>query len=107
MPQLRARVVESLSELAADESKWNELWQRSAATSPVLRLAGLTNWLTTFAPRDRFRAVVVEDGNTFVAALPMVERRWARVIRTGATPCNEWSLAGDLLLDTSTDGRAT
>ncbi|MGE3779032.1 MAG: GNAT family N-acetyltransferase, partial [Pirellulaceae bacterium] len=56
---------------------------------------------------DRFRAVVVEDGNTSVAALPMVERRWARVIRTGATPCNEWSLAGDLLLDTSTDGRAT
>jgi hypothetical protein len=41
----------------------------------------------------------VEGDGRFRAAIPLLESRLRQVIKAGRLPCNEWSWAGDLLLD--------
>jgi CelD/BcsL family acetyltransferase involved in cellulose biosynthesis len=95
----QVHVLDSFQDIAAMADRWNDLWQRSDVTSPVMRAETLGNWLDCFAPEQEFRAVVVEHQDRLLAALPLVEQKWARFITTGGLPVNEWSMAGDLLLD--------
>jgi hypothetical protein len=55
-----------------------------------------------FAPRADFHALVVQKGDQWVAALPLVSQRMRRLLSAGRTPSNEWALSGELLLDAAT-----
>ncbi len=48
-------------------------------------------------------AFAVEENGCFMAALPLLRRKIARVFRGGSFPCNEWSSSGDLLLEDGTE----
>ncbi len=100
----------SLDELLAAAELWDDLWQRSDATSPTLRASLIAQWVEHFAGHDArgpvagsFRALVVDQGGRWVAGLPLVEKRMCGVFRLGAWPANEWSDSGDLLLDSTVD----
>ena len=54
-----------------------------------------------FRPRARFRALVVEHEGQWLAALPLLGRRIARILPAGATVGNPWSTCADLLWDTA------
>jgi CelD/BcsL family acetyltransferase involved in cellulose biosynthesis len=99
MSALRLLQIASVEELLAAAPAWDDLWRRSDATMPTLRAALLAQWRQWFARGADFRALVVEDGGQWVAALPLVERKIARLFGAGATPSNEWSSSGDLLLE--------
>lgn len=98
MSQLHVHVIDSREELAANAVRWNELWQRSEVSQPTARAEFILHWMSCFAPGARFQGIVVEDGNSWVAGLPLIAGRLARFVRTGNLPRNEWNGAGDLLL---------
>jgi hypothetical protein len=56
-------------------------------------------WIEQFAPDRRIAAVLVEEGQQAVAALPLVEQRWGQFVLVGGLPANEWATHGDLLWD--------
>jgi CelD/BcsL family acetyltransferase involved in cellulose biosynthesis len=91
--------LRSLEELRAAASAWDDLWRRSETTFPTLRAELIAQWIEHFAPQAKFMAVAVEENGRFMAALPLLRRKIARVFRGGAFPCNEWSSSGDLLWD--------
>ncbi|MHC4177343.1 MAG: GNAT family N-acetyltransferase, partial [Planctomycetota bacterium] len=95
--------IASVDQLRAAAPAWDDLWQRSQSTLPTLRAGPVAQWLGQFAPRADFHALAVEDQGQWVAALPLVGRRIARLIDAGALPLNEWSSNGDLLLDTTAE----
>lgn len=97
----RPRLVhlDSIDQLCAAAPAWDDLWRRSELTLPTLRAELVAQWVGQFAPRAEFHALAVEDQGQWVAALPLVRRKVARVIDAGAMPINEWSSSGDLLLD--------
>jgi len=66
---------------------------------PTLRAELTAQWVEQFAPRAEFRALVVEDGGRWVAALALVGGSVKGMIRAGRLPANEWSVSGELLLD--------
>jgi CelD/BcsL family acetyltransferase involved in cellulose biosynthesis len=63
----------------------------------------VAQWVDTFATGQDFRAVVLRKGDRFVAAIPLVHRRVGRLVDAYDLPGNEWSAAGDLLLDARED----
>jgi CelD/BcsL family acetyltransferase involved in cellulose biosynthesis len=103
MGTLQLHILNSIQDVEAIADSWNDLWQLSDVSVPTARTEFIKLWLDDFAPRNRFRALIVEDGNRLIAALPIVERRWAGVIQAGGLPRNEWSGAGDLLVDPAAD----
>jgi len=96
--------INSIDELRAAAGAWDDLWRRSDLTLPTVRAEMLAEWLEQFAPRAAFHALVVQQQGQWVAALPLVGRRVARVIGAAGTPSNEWSASGELLLDAGTGG---
>ncbi|HZZ73970.1 MAG TPA: GNAT family N-acetyltransferase, partial [Pirellulales bacterium] len=98
---LQLRYLRSLAELRANAAAWDDLWFRSAQTAPVARAEMVAQWIEHFAPRAEFHAIVIEQSNQFVAALPLVGGQLAKVMRVGKLPRNEWSPGGDLLWDSS------
>jgi CelD/BcsL family acetyltransferase involved in cellulose biosynthesis len=103
MAQLKLHILKSFRDFDELAGRWNDLWQRSEVTSPIVRAEPLRNWLECFAPGQKVRVIVVEEQDRLMAALPLIGQRWARWIPTGGLPSNEWSAAGDLLLDPSCD----
>ena len=53
--------------------------------------------------RATIRMLAVEQDGRFVAALPLIGGRLKRLLPIGRLPWNDWSWAGDLLLDTRCD----
>jgi CelD/BcsL family acetyltransferase involved in cellulose biosynthesis len=98
---LNIRALSSLAELRSLAPAWDDLWWRSEATLPTARAELIAQWVERFAPAAGFRALVVEDQGQWVAALPMVERRVARLLTAGTLPSNLWSPGGTLLWDAS------
>ncbi len=96
---LNVDIWTSVEPLRAHHADWDDLWQRSSTPSPAARAEPLAVWLDHFAKSGQFRAIVVRDGTRFLAALPLLlNRRWHCVGVCGL-PKNEWSSAGELLLD--------
>jgi CelD/BcsL family acetyltransferase involved in cellulose biosynthesis len=89
----------SVAELRSAATAWDDLWRRSDVTTPALRAELIAQWMDHFAPQSRFRALVVEDAGQWLAALPLVGRRTAWMLRAGATVGNPWSSHADLLWD--------
>ncbi len=93
--------IQSIAELRAAAPAWDDLWRRSDCTSPLARAEPIADWLAHFAPAGRFQALVVADEGRWLAALPLVERRLAGVLRAGVLPCNAWPSGATLLWDTA------
>ncbi len=98
------RVIQlnTIAELRAAAAAWNDLWQRSDCTSPLAQAEPIADWLAHFAPAGRFQALAVADEGRWLAALPLVERRMAGVLRAGVLPCNAWPSGATLLWDAAT-----
>ncbi|HLA83454.1 MAG TPA: GNAT family N-acetyltransferase [Thermoguttaceae bacterium] len=90
---------DSIDRLRAAGAVWDDLWQRSDTTLPTIRADLVALWLEHFASGAVFRALVVENGNRLLAALPLVERRTCGVVRCGQLTSNYWSPNGNLLVD--------
>jgi len=97
--QPRVIRIESLADFRAAAGSWDDLWRRSDVTMPTLRAELTAQWVERFAPRAEFRALIVEQGGRWAAALPLVAGSVKGVIRAGRLPANEWSVSGELLLD--------
>lgn len=95
--------LESLAALRAQSAAWDDLWQCSAMSAPTGRAELVARWVEHFAPRAEFRALVVEQGGTWCAALPLVGARLGRMLRVGQLPSNTWLPGPSLLLDPACD----
>jgi CelD/BcsL family acetyltransferase involved in cellulose biosynthesis len=95
----RAVHIRSLGELRAAATAWDDLWRRSDATLPTARAETLAAFVEHFTPRAGFLALVIEEHGRWLAALPWVEGRVARVLPAAKLPSNEWPGGGDLLWD--------
>ena len=91
-----------LADFSANSQKWDELWVASDVQQPTVRAAGVQLWHSTFSPDSRFAALVVEQGDRWVAGLPLILAASHGLSRVHL-PSNHTSAAGDLLLDKSID----
>jgi len=103
MASFRLRQLESVEQLRATAAAWDDLWRQSETTIPTARARLVAIWLDHFARGATFRALVVDDGDRTLAALPLVERRVCRFVRCGGLTSNCWSPNADLLVNPSTD----
>lgn len=101
MPTLRVETLTSAKEIRQLAPAWDRLWEHSAVTLPTIRAELVAQWIEHFAPHRPLCAVVVRQGDELLAALPLVERRIAGVLRAGDLTSNFWSPNGELLLDPS------
>jgi hypothetical protein len=69
----------------------------------AVRAELLAQWVEQFRPQGEFHAIVIADGERWVAALPLVSCRVGKLIPAGGLPTNPWSACGDLLLDPTAD----
>lgn len=100
---LKLHILHSIDELRGVSTLWDDLWRRSEVALPTLRAEQVALWAQSFALDAAFRAITIENGGRFVAALPLVGRRRAHFLQTGSLPTNLWSASGDLLLDADSD----
>lgn len=104
---VNVEIWNSVDQLRANATAWDDLWQRSTATSPATRAEPLAVWFDHFSRADALRAIVVRDHAGIVAALPvMVAHRW-RFIPVARLPKNAWSSAGELMVDPTRANDAT
>lgn len=106
MSSYSVRILDSLPALAAYAPQWDDLWRRADVAFPTLRAELLGEWIQQFAPRATMRLIVVEEADRAVAALPLVGRRFKRMIPAGGLPSNGWTAAGELLMDCNGDTAA-
>jgi CelD/BcsL family acetyltransferase involved in cellulose biosynthesis len=95
--------LDSVAVIRAAAPAWDDLWQRSDVALPIARAELVGQWLETTAPRATVRALAVEQDGQFVAALPLLGGRFKRLLSVGRLPTNDWSWAGDLLVDPTAD----
>ncbi len=93
---LRLMSVDQLREYAVE---WNDLWRRSDVALPTVQAELLATWIEQFHPKGQFHAIVVADQDRWVAAIPMVSCRVARLIPAGGLTTNPWFPCGELLVD--------
>jgi CelD/BcsL family acetyltransferase involved in cellulose biosynthesis len=103
MTHYRIHHLTTVFDLRLAAPAWDDLWWRSDVTMPTMRAETLARWLEQFTTPGDFQAIVVEGNGRYLAALPMVSRRIAKIMRAGCLTCNPWLPCGDLLLDTSAD----
>ncbi len=99
MNDLRCIRLSSVEELRAEASAWDDLWWRSDVAVPIARAELVARWVEHFHPHGQFRALVVANGQRWIAALPLVSDRVGWMIPTGAMPSNAWLPCGELLLE--------
>ena len=93
----------SVTGLRSRAESWDDLWRRSEVTHPTARAELIAQWFDQFSRDTRFDALVVRQGDRFLAALPLVTRHKRRLLRCLDIPGNEWSSAGQFLLDPRCD----
>jgi CelD/BcsL family acetyltransferase involved in cellulose biosynthesis len=102
---MTARLIQldSVDDIRSAAAEWNDLWQRSDVALPIARAELIANWLDWNASRAAVSAVAIEEFGRFVAALPLTRGRLKRTVPISRIPRNDWSWAGDLLLDPAID----
>jgi len=98
--------IESVGALRDAAPQWDDLWWRSDVARPTVRAELLAQWVEQFAPGARLHALAVEEEGRLVAALPLVPSLKFRWLKMAGMPSNEWSPAGDLLLDAAADAES-
>jgi len=101
MPSLS--LLTSLADLRGKADAWNDLWGRSELAVPTVQADCVAQWIEKFRPGAPFRAIVVSEEDRLLAALPLAGRPLASLVEVGAVTSNEWTIAGDLLLDPQCD----
>ena len=102
-PDLSVLHLANSQALRDSAERWDDLWLRSDVTHPTAQAALIANWLDHYLDGDRFVAIVVSRGDRFLAALPLVTGTKGRVVPYMDVPGNEWSSAGQLLIDPTCD----
>jgi CelD/BcsL family acetyltransferase involved in cellulose biosynthesis len=98
--------IETPEQLRAVAATWDDLWARSEVTTPTARAEPLAQWLEHFAPKTWFRALVVADGEKWLAAMPVVRTTVRRVLSAASLCGSTWIPRGALLLDAQADVEA-
>lgn len=98
---LTIETLDSAEAIRAAAGPWDDLWRRSDVSLPTARAAATALWVERFG--SRVRAVVVREGGTWLALLPLVGRRHRGVMPVGDLPINPWLPGGELLLDLACD----
>jgi GNAT acetyltransferase-like protein len=93
-------------ELRQAAERWDDLWRRSETTLPTARALPIAQWVEELCENKPFHALVVEHDGQFVAALPLIQARLKRLFPIVRRPSNDWSWAGDLLVDPNCDAGA-
>ena len=96
---IRTLHIGSLEQLGELASQWDDLWRRSGQVVPSAQARPLALWCRQFVSSASFHAVVIQQEDRFVAALPLVPMRIRGVVEAAHLPANEWAAGGDLLLD--------
>lgn len=104
---MRILHLTSIAELRDAAAAWDDLWWQSDVALPLARAELLAEWIEQFSPRAEFHALVVADSARWIAALPLVPCRVARLIPAAGLPCNPWSPCGDLLCDPGSPANET
>ena len=102
-PDLSVLHLANSQALRDSAEQWDDLWLRSDVTHPTAQASMIGNWLDHYLNAERFVAIVVSQGNRFLAALPLVTRTKGRVVPCMDVPGNEWSSAGQLMVDPACD----
>ncbi len=92
-------VIDSPRKLREQADRWDDLWRRSAAASPLARAEPVAQWIEQFAPRGATTALALCRGDAMQAALPLISSRLGGVLPEAALTGNEWSPCGELLVD--------
>jgi CelD/BcsL family acetyltransferase involved in cellulose biosynthesis len=106
MINLSLQTITSIDDLRSVAKQWDDLWWRSDVALPTCRATALALWLEQFAKDAQFHALVVTREEAFVGALPLVRTRWHGTVQVARLPNNPWCVAGDLLIDRTTDSAA-
>ncbi len=101
---MKLQIFHSLESLKPNAHLWNALWEASDLHSPAYRFEILELYVRQFHPNDEFLALVVEsdDGeraNNWLAAIPVIIKRIAKVSVVAILPSNPWMSCGELLID--------
>lgn len=104
--QLVLEQLDSARQIRREAQAWDALWRRSDVTLPTTRANLVALWLDCFAPKAPFRALVVRQQGRLVAALPLAERRYRRIVPVGDLTGNCWSPNGEFLIDPEVDAPA-
>ncbi len=91
------------AELRREADRWDDLWRRSDATLPTARAFPVAQWVEELGGAMPFHAFAIEHEGQFVAAIPLLQARLKRLLPIVRLPWNEWSWAGDLLIDPQCD----
>ena len=100
---IRRYLFRSADELLSHAPAWDDLWSRSPGAAPTVQARQLALWLEHFAKDQPLRILVVEQQGHFVAALPLMGKRFKNLVTLGTLPDNDWTNCGDLLLDPNCD----
>lgn len=103
MSQYDYKMIAGEDQLLASAAAWNLLWQESDARQPTVRAEGILAWLKAFGEKRLLKAVCVVQGQTLVAALPLLEGVGRHRLKPARLPVNCWSNAADLLLAPDVD----
>ncbi|MBN2292953.1 MAG: GNAT family N-acetyltransferase [Pirellulales bacterium] len=103
MHDLSFVIIESVAQLRAKSLPWDALWERSEVTIPTARAELLAQWVEQFAPKTKIRVIVVQQGEKWVAALPLMSTKVRRVLSAGALCGSTWAPGGALLVDPNID----
>ena len=103
MPLYQSTVFHSIDQLHENRNAWNDLWHRSHVASPSSQAELVAGWIDHFDTPDNFLAIIISDGPSMVAALPLVRHRVKGVVSVVVLPQNEWTSGGDLLVDPGVD----
>lgn len=96
---MKSEIITSTDEFESIALQWNDLWDRSKATSATLRAEHLLMWMKQFAPDLTFRVILIREGDRLLAALPLIGQKLRGVVEVGVGTFNSWSPNFDLLLD--------
>ncbi len=90
--------INSIDELRSVAARWDDLWERSEVTMPMARAELIAQWVEQFRPNNDFHAIIVEDRDRFLAALPLMKTRLYRVLSARTVPADGWIPAGGVLI---------
>jgi CelD/BcsL family acetyltransferase involved in cellulose biosynthesis len=102
--ELEMELLEGREAFAALEREWNAALSQGPRDEPMLRHQWIRAWIENFAPGLPLRVFVARAGKTLAAAVPLIEFKEASAhtcfvpMTTWATPCNDHSQRGGILL---------
>ncbi|GAC1341244.1 MAG: hypothetical protein NVSMB23_12530 [Myxococcales bacterium] len=102
--ELKIELLQGREAFVALEREWNAALASGPRDEPMLRHEWLRAWIENFAPGLPLRVFVARAGKALAAAIPFIEHEERSAdtcflpMKTWATPCNDHSQRGGILL---------